>query len=500
MDILKHSLFSTCLSQLFDISLILSSCINDFCQDQSSINKDRVLCRTITTLAYSCSSINITVDWMTNPTLSQYCRRLNYSRCELISGSVYSECISNCKSSCTDFALMDEFCTHQCIPGCQCPMDEYYDSNLHRCQKRQNCSCYDLKSEQYVLANNFMAHSHCYCTNGSLQCSSIGHEHCYGNQVFSTNTSLCPRTCLNYMSYYDCGRYASGCTCRIGEILIDSASNRSQCVPISECPCQYGGQFHVENSVIVQSDQQCTCLKGGIWSCKKIISTKTCTLFGASNYRTFDDLYFTLLSPCQYVIVREENNRFQILSENVPCGAHGTICSKNIHIQYNNVTVNLLRDRSVLINSIPLKNYENQPVIFDSIHVYQSGIYTMIKTNDFRLRWNGQTYIEIEIQSDQHVDGLCGNNNDNSDDDSIRIDGQWSTSISCSMYENRTKLIDPCGDSHVHEQRRSWAQTRCEAIRIRSSMTNNPFDRCIQKLESNLIDDYYQACLQHACQ
>ena len=184
---------------------------------------------------------------------------------------------------------------------------------------------------------------------------------------------------------------------------------------------------------------------------------------------------------------------------------------RNLLIEYNGVTIDLVRGRSVLFNDIELNNYRVQPVTFGNVHLYQLGIYTIIKTDHFTVKWDEQTFVEVTIHSINEVSGLCGNNNDNFDDDFQTANGgiqgnvfdmakSWQTSAQCVPLANQTTTTDPCGDSPEHEQRRAWAHNKCDLIRLKSAIDNNPFDICIEKMESSLIEKYYEACLYDACQ
>ncbi|CAF4035900.1 unnamed protein product, partial [Rotaria sp. Silwood2] len=182
----------------------------------------------------------------------------------------------------------------------------------------------------------------------------------------------------------------------------------------------------------------------------------------------------------------------------------------NIIIEDNGVIIDLIRERSIILNNIELSNYQIQPITFGRIYIYQLGIYTIIKTDDFIVKWDSQTYVDITVQSNSEMSGLCGNNNDNFDDDFKSANGasqlnvfdmaqSWQTSVQCSSEKNQSINNDPCGDSLVHAQRRMWAQNKCDLIKIKSSIFNNPFEICIEKMETHLIEKYYQACLYDAC-
>ncbi|CAF0885223.1 unnamed protein product [Rotaria sp. Silwood1] len=517
-NLLKHSIFSSCSPLIIDPTFFITSCIRDLCEDQSTIHRDQVKCSAITALAHACALKGIIIDWMTNKTLASTCQIINYGQCGLTSRADYSECVSECQSFCTDIDLMPSSCVNQCLPGCTCGVGQFYDEHSHVCRLQQECSCYESQSEQYIHpSHSFLVQtpivSNCSCSNGSLQCTSFDHNQCSSTQIYSLNTTFCPRTCTNYLSHYDCGLYGPGCTCPSGKILLDSTSHQQKCISIEECPCQYNRQIYIENETIIQNDhgcQNCTCKKGGLWSCKKISCTKTCTIFGHSHYQTFDGLYYKFPGLCQYILVKDINNLFRILTQNIQCGINGQVCSKNIIIEYNGVTIDLIRERPILFNDIELSNYQNQPIQFGRIYIYQLGIYTIIKTDDFIVKWDGQTYVDITIQSNTEMSGLCGNNNDNFDDDFKSSNGasqinvfdmaqSWQTSVQCTSEKNQSLNNDPCGDSLAHAQRRIWAQHKCDLIKIKSSIFNNPFEICIEKMETHLIEKYYQACLYDAC-
>lgn len=413
--------------------------------------------------------------------------------------------------------MFENFCIF--LIGCLCGKGKLYDEYSQVCQVQHDCSCFEPQSEQYIYPSHSLfiktpIVSNCSCSNGSLSCTSFSETQCGSTQIYSLNTTLCPPTCANYLSHFDCGLYAAGCTCPPGKILLDSTSNQQTCIPIENCPCQYNRQFYTENETVIQNDhgcQNCTCQKGGLWSCREISCAKTCTVFGQSHYQTFDGLYYYFPGLCQYILAKDSKSSFRVLSQNVPCGRNGQICSKNIIIEYNGVTIDLIRERPILLNDMELSNYQIQPVTFGRIYIYQLGQYTIIKTDDFMVKWDGQTYIEISAQSNKEMLGLCGNNNDNSDDDFTSANGasqvnvfdmaqSWQTSMQCTSTKNQTINDDPCGDSPFHEQRRAWAKNQCDLIKVKSSVFNNPFEICIEKMETHLIEKYYQACLYDACQ
>jgi hypothetical protein len=91
--------------------------VRDLCADQSSTHRDQVKCSTITALAHACALKGININWMSNETLANTCQTINYGQCGTTSNAVYSECVSECQSACTDIDLMPSSCINQCLPG-----------------------------------------------------------------------------------------------------------------------------------------------------------------------------------------------------------------------------------------------------------------------------------------------------------------------------------------------------------------------------------------------
>jgi hypothetical protein len=116
-NLLKHPIFSTCSPLMIDPTFFITSCIRDLCADQSTAHRDEVKCSVITALAHACALKGIQIDWMHNATLANTCQTIQYGQCGTTSRSDYSECVSECKSACTDIDLMPSSCIDQCLPG-----------------------------------------------------------------------------------------------------------------------------------------------------------------------------------------------------------------------------------------------------------------------------------------------------------------------------------------------------------------------------------------------
>ncbi|CAF4176668.1 unnamed protein product [Rotaria socialis] len=513
-NLLKDSVFTPCLSVL-DPSFYIESCTADLCVDSASDYVSTYTCYHLATYAHECAERGIIIDWMSKPSLSNACHiaPYPYGQCSSPDGgstsTSYSECVSACDYSCSDLDQKSSLnCENRCLPGCACPTNTYYNSKSLSCIRAEQCPCYDVSTESYVQPgqNLFRTCTNCTCLSGRFQCENpncLSTMSCPGNQIYSNNASTCPKTCDNFISFSACNTYKPGCTCPPGQVLTHDGIS---CVSVDECPCRYNQHSYATGEQILQSCNNCTC-SGGIWTCTKMQCDSTCIATGDPHYITFDGLRYSYQGNCQYYLAKEKNNTFSILAENVPCGSTGVTCTKNIIIDYLGSSIDLQRGRSVIFNGIELKNYESIPKIYGQVSVFKSGVFTIISTPDFLIKWDESTRIYVTVYS-QHrgnMEGLCGNYNDDSADDIktaqgitgsiIEMANSWKTAPTCAnLQENSIDNSDPCSN---HEQRRDWATTECSLIRGKT--IDNPFNPCIDLMDSTQLDMYYKECLYDAC-
>ena len=83
------------------------------------------------------------------------------------------------------------------------------------------------------------------------------------------------------------------------------------------------------------------------------------------------------------------DQNFRVISENVPCGSSGVTCAKNIMITYNQLTIVLIRGRNIEVNGKMLKNFEEGAQEFGNVRIMKSGMYYVVKSNDFVIKWDG---------------------------------------------------------------------------------------------------------------
>lgn len=428
---MKDPIFAPC-SSLFDPTFFIEACTSDLCVDLSDGYRSTYSCYHVAAYAHACAQRGIIIDWMSNSNLSNICRSAPkpYGGCgssNSSSSTSYSECVSACDYSCSDLAEKSSLnCETQCLPGCLCPDNTYYDHRSRLCLSAEQCSCYDTSTKTYVQPDQsiFRICTNCTCVRGEFQCENPAcwsNTTCPGNQIFTSNASSCPRTCDNINNYIDCNKYKQGCACPPGQVLTHDGIT---CIPPITCPCRFNQHSYATGEKIRQSCNNCTCVSG-VWSCTKSLCDSTCIASGDPHYITFDGLRYSYQGGCQYYLAKTVNNTFTILAENVPCGSTGVTCTKNIMIEYNGAIIELQRGRAVIFNGRQLENYESIPEIYGLVSIFRAGIFTIISTPDFLIKWDEATRIYLTVYSKHRnqMRGLCGNYNDDNSDDIITAQG-----------------------------------------------------------------------------
>ncbi|CAF1170552.1 unnamed protein product, partial [Didymodactylos carnosus] len=503
--LLKDAVFSSC-SSVFDPSFYIESCTADLCSDLSADYQNTYTCYHLAAYAHECASRGIIIDWMSSPQLSTSCKASSYGSCN--NEMKYTECVSSCAYSCSDLQLASSSCDSQCLPGCLCPSNTYYDVRSRSCIAKEQCSCWDEITQTNVEPHQtvFRSCTNCTCLEGKFICNDekcLDTMQCPANQIFTANASTCPVTCDNRISYNDCGTYKQGCACPQGYVLTHDGVT---CVPENSCPCRYNEHSYSTGEEIRQSCNNCTCV-GGTWICTKNQCDGTCIASGDPHYTTFDGFRYAYQGNCQYYLAKEINNLFSVLAENVPCGTTGVTCTKSIIIDYKGASIDLVRGRNVMFNGIELETYTTVPQKFGDVSVFVSGVFVVISSPDFLIKWDQATriYLTVVGQHRGHMQGLCGNYNDDNGDDITTAQGitasivdmanSWKTSLQCAnLNDSVVDNSDPCSG---HDQRRDWATTECALIRAQSD--DNPFNPCIELMDPTQLDMHYKECLFDAC-
>ncbi|XP_078091543.1 uncharacterized protein LOC144507913 isoform X11 [Mustelus asterias] len=400
-----------------------------------------------------------------------------------------------CNRTCRFLSGPDRPCEVQDVPvdGCGCPEGKYVNED-GTCVDRSECPCYVagfiVQSGQPVNINGVQ----CYCVNGVPSCpNNYGIPQDCSGKLYSncSNSSTCKKTCqtLNKPCPNPC---VPGCVCPEG--LVEDYSGN--CIQPAQCPCSFGGEIFVNGATIKNECNNCTC-NGGSWACTTEPCPKTCLVYGDGHYISFDGRRYSYDGNCEYIFIEDKCQgaigTFQILLESVPCCENGVTCSRNIRI--------LLKDRELILlsgNGITEVSLGQSQCTDNFYSLHTVGLYLVLTfSNGITVIWDKRTRLSVTLDTrwKDKVCGLCGNFNDNIEDDlttkgnylvtsSLEFGNSWKTTDSCSNAVNETF---PC---ERNPYCLTWAQKRCHIIK------GAEFQACHKKVDPS---PYYDACVAEAC-
>ncbi|OPJ78925.1 zonadhesin-like [Patagioenas fasciata monilis] len=284
---------------------------------------------------------------------------------------------------------------------------------------------------------------------------------CPGGSIYKSCGTRCPSTCLNISAVDSCSSLpVEGCFCKEGYVL--SGDN---CVPESSCGClDEKKQYHQLDESWFTSypcTERCTCKANNTiectpWECgdREECSVQdgvlgchsngqaTCQVAGDPHYFTFDGKKYTFMGTCTYTLVEVVNNNsvipITILGKNEDRGLRGATYLKEVYIDVYGVRISLQKSQGILLNNervyTPLEN-RVRGLIIGSV-----GRFIVVET-DFGVivKYDGNHHLEITLPQSyfSKVHGMCGNFNDNGEDDLSLPNG---TLVSDTQFGNSWKV------------------------------------------------------------
>uniref|UniRef100_A0A3B3CCS6 VWFD domain-containing protein n=1 Tax=Oryzias melastigma TaxID=30732 RepID=A0A3B3CCS6_ORYME len=448
----------------------LQRCMYSSCNCEKS---EACLCAVFSSYARACAAKGVFLtDWSEN--VCKYTDNCPETQ-------VFSYKHQRCQLTCRSLSSEQQSCSSDFLPvdGCSCAEGSYLNEN-HMCVPMAKCSCYH--NGAYIQAGKSInIKDEHVCNNGLLHCHSWrSRSACpFPREFFNCSAASreetelqCVQSCLN-LDNDDCfTECESGCRCPSG--LLDDG--RGFCVKQSDCPCQHDGQIYAPRS---QISKQCN---KGKWECSKKKCPETCVIYGSGHYDTFDRRTYGFQGHCGYVAMKNNcgnktgENRFGVITENVPCGSTSATCSKNVKVQLGDLEV-----------GAQLK-----------YRIRRVGMYLVVESDiGLVVMWDRRTTIRIllEPQHSGEVCGLCGNFDGDVQNDfttqsqlvvtnPLEFANSWKVRSSCKDVDEN---VDPCD---LEPKRQHWSKMMCSII------TGTTFQHCHTKVDPQ---SFYDNCVKDSC-
>ncbi|KAM4703003.1 IgGFc-binding protein-like [Rhinophrynus dorsalis] len=350
---------------------------------------------------------------------------------------------------------------------------------------------------------------------------------CGKNSHYEACGNACPANCFERNAPVQCKRPCIE-TCQCNESFVLSVD---KCVPISDCGCQYNGQYYQPNQEFwsdIKCNEHCKCdtSLGMVichqTSCKSsevctVVNGKlgcyptkytTCIASGDRHYKTYDGKRFDFMGTCIYQLVAVTSNdstltHFTVNIQKENRGNKAVSYTKDVILEVHNQTIIMSKDfpHKLKVNGI----LTELPYSYDKgkISAFTRGMQVFIQMDsEIVVTFDGNSYARVIMPSTYAgaVNGLCGNNNgDPSDDFTIGDNKITSNDVEFGNYwmvrETPGCLKEPP------------AITKCTSMQIEGyksvqycgliSKSDGPFSLCHTAVDPV---QYFEDCLFDACQ
>uniref|UniRef100_A0A8C1GCX6 VWFD domain-containing protein n=1 Tax=Cyprinus carpio TaxID=7962 RepID=A0A8C1GCX6_CYPCA len=460
----SSGVFSACHSEICP-EIFYQWCVYDTCK---CADIRECMCAAVSNYAHACAARGIILQgWMD----SDPCENMKYS---------YG--VSSCGSTCRSLSEPSNTCPGSFTPvdGCVCSEGTYLNE-VGSCVPAHQCPCY--KGNQVIEPSGTSNIDDCVAPMVYFKCS---------NYEPGTKGTECQRTCQN-QDLNNCVSTGcvSGCMCP-DDLLADG---KGGCVKRTNCTCVHNGLSYSPGEQVQEDCNTCTCTNG-MWTCTDNECYGTCTIYGEGHFMTFDGKKYSFPGDCEHVLAHDNCNNDQspyylrLVTENIPCGTSGTICSKSINLFFGRYKMILSEENGIKVVESNGTDYLYQ--------IHTAGIYNVIEVKGLlNLIWDNKTSLMLQLHPKfkGKTCGLCGNFDGNANNDFVKHDGEevtdavafgnsWKVNPSCPEVSN---VMNPC-EKNPH--RSAWAIKQCSII------TSSVFTDCHSRVDSG---PYYDACVRDTC-
>ncbi|KAK1896268.1 IgGFc-binding protein [Dissostichus eleginoides] len=342
-------------------------------------------------------------------------------------------------------------------------------------------------------------------TVGSWRTKQFCPPSCGANSHYEQCGPPCPLTCSGLAPPEGCDRSApcsEGCLCDDGFMLSDD-----KCVPLSECGCQYEGQYYLSGQVFylgkacntrcvctddgeVQCDPKSGCsanekcvVKGGSSSCAPK-GVGSCSVSGGRMVRSFDGQAYPLWGDCLFLLaqVGENEGGLEAFTVFVHQQTHedGSV-SRSVELQVYDMEITMKSGVIWEIKVDDIRVFLPVALADGKVRAHQNGINIIIES-DFGLRLTYDTLagVILQLPSTYHSapKGLCGNYNGKlSDDPSSAGETSADTEESLVIEKDEEPCEPSCGATSCPEPDENKvpdAKKACDIIKSKKG----PFSGC----------------------
>ncbi|XP_053307527.1 IgGFc-binding protein-like [Spea bombifrons] len=436
----------------------------------------------------------------------------------------YPECSDEAKGNCSESKLFElKKHHHSGNKECSVILDKKGPfRDCHKCVDPEDyfsdcvfdaCSGHKEKTVCSVVTAYAIACQDAACNIYPWRSEKFCNPGCEKHSHFKACGHECPPTCPVSSPPLGCiPGCLRGCVCDDGYLL----SGR-KCVPLEECGCNRNGRYYKLGEIFFlggKCGQECKCMENGVIECTDAlcVSSASCSAAGDPHYKTFDGLTYDFQGFCRYTLAKTvtENSKLTPFAVSVRNEKWGNGCvsvTKSVSLEVYGYTLSLQykREGVITINGI----FSNLPLDLDNgkIQAYQHGLSSFIQT-DFGLKVSYDLVYHVVVTVpgtySGHLGGLCGNFNQNKNDEFQRPDK--SLVPDASVFGESWKVSTP-GFLAIHPDCGSPKQTcKCDESKSRLFKTEQycgflkkkggPLSACYDIVNP---ESYFNNCVYDLC-
>ncbi|XP_060745226.1 mucin-2-like isoform X2 [Tachysurus vachellii] len=429
------------------------------------------------TLPDGVTSLWVQLDMASMDVMTGICGSMSSSETQLLANNIMR---GNCLTEdsiqaddnngiCTNFKSQARECTAD--------FDDFLSlclKNMYNAHKLVQCAFY----EEFLRSCDVESENKMEKFRSIISCEA---HRCPGDLQYKDQAVAFPPTCSNPQLQTDFK--TSTCLPQTG-LVLNNLEEGYHSIKVEDCPCLHRGIIYNPGQSHSTKCQNCKCIKGK-WICSANTCVTPCTIEGWF-VRTFDGKEYSLPGKCTYMAARGLNWTVTIKVSDVTIGE---LCLKVFKEQY-----------TFSLNRVQFGENATVTDLLQTEHVkvyWQSSMFVMVQTS-FGMKMQVQVSPEVQMylylpQRDATT-GLCGSNNNNTEDD----------------FTTSSGIVENSAQSFA----RSWALGDCKAdIPTECSNTGNAIfaeDQCNQLSDLNgvfaqcheyvAVNSYLRACIQRTCQ
>ncbi|CAK6444538.1 unnamed protein product [Pipistrellus nathusii] len=331
---------------------------------------------------------------------------------------------------------------------------------------------------------------------------------CPAGSSYSHCANPCPATCRTLNTPQDCPASlpcAEGCECQKGHIL-----SGASCVPFSQCGCtdSQGSYYPVGESWYTDTScsRLCFCSSHNIscldtsckpaqlcWALHGLIRCRSsgmgvCRIADKAYFVSFDGRYHAIRGTCAYVLMKTcqfttDLPFFKISGENEEReeGHSPAFYLRQLNFSVYDSLITLQKDHHVLINGKQVTLPSNNRV--KGVNIYASGTHTVLRHFiGVEVKFDGRGSLQIEIPRAYYgkVCGICGNFNDEEEDELMMANDELAQNDIDFVHSWQDKEANPnCkSDELIGEQMKTRAgypetqNANCKPSNLTRAMKN----------------------------